>query len=138
MRSIKAIILTAILSVFVATVNAQERSFKWDKLMNAIISVESKGDTNAKKGNSAGILQLTPIAVAQCNKILKEKKSKKRYTLADRFNANKSKEMFVLIQEYYNPQHNIERAIRLWNGGPNYSVSRTQKYYQRVMKYYRR
>ena len=136
MRSI-IIILTAILSVFVTTVNAQEKSFKWDKLMNAIISVESNGDTNAKRGNSAGILQLTPIAVEQCNKILKEKKSKKRYTLADRFNADKSKEMFVLIQEYYNPQHNIEKAIRLWNGGPNYSVSRTQKYYQKVMKNYK-
>ena len=136
MRSI-IIILTAILSVFVTTVNAQEKSFKWDKLMNAIISVESNGDTNAKRGNSAGILQLTPIAVEQCNKILKEKKSKKRYTLADRFNAEKSKEMFILIQEHYNPQHNIEKAIRLWNGGPNYSVSRTQKYYQKVMKNYK-
>lgn len=136
MRSIKAIILTAILSVFVSTVNAQAKSFKWDKLMNAIISVESKGDTNAKRGNSAGILQLTPIAVKQCNKILKEQKSKKRYTLADRFNANKSKEMFILIQEYYNPQHNIEKAIRLWNGGPNYSARKTQKYYQKVLKYY--
>lgn len=49
MRSIKVIILTAILSVFVSTVNAQAKSFKWDKLMNAIISVESKGDTNAKE-----------------------------------------------------------------------------------------
>lgn len=136
MRSI-IIILTAILSVFVTTVNAQEKSFKWDKLMNAIISVESKGDTNAKGGNSAGILQLTPITVKQCNKILKEQKSKKRYTLADRFNANKSKEMFILIQEYYNPQHNIEKAIRLWNGGPNYSVSKTQKYYQKVLKKYK-
>ena len=136
MRSIKAIILTAILSVFVTTVNAQERSFKWDKLMNAIISVESKGDTNAKRGNSAGILQLTPIAVAQCNKILKEKKSKKRYTLADRFNAEKSKEMFILIQEYYNPQHNIEKTIRLWNDGRNYSARKTQKYYQKVLKKY--
>lgn len=136
MRSIKAIILTAILSVFVPTVNAQETSTKWDKLMNAIISVESNGNTNAKKGNSAGILQLTPIAVKQCNKILKEQKSKKRYTLADRFNTDKSKEMFILIQEYYNPQHNIERAIRLWNGGPNYSIKKTQKYYQKVMRYY--
>ena len=138
MRSIKTIILTAILSVFVSTVNAQAKGFKWDKLINAIISVESKGDTNAKRGNSAGILQLTPIAVEQCNKILKEQKSKKRYTLADRFSSDKSKEMFVLIQEYYNPQHNIEKAIRLWNGGPNSSVSRTQKYYQKVMENYKK
>ena len=134
MRSIKTIILTAILSVFVSTVNAQAKGFKWDKLINAIISVESKGDTNAKRGNSAGILQLTPIAVKQCNKILKEQKSKKRYTLADRYSVAKSKEMFLLMQSEYDTQNNIAKAIRAWNGGNNYSVKRTQRYYEKVMR----
>lgn len=87
-------------------------------------------------GKSAGILQITPVTVKQCNLILKAKKSSKRYTLQDRYNVIKSKEMFVLIQEYYNKEGNLEKAIRLWNGGPNYSIKGTQKYLNKVMRYY--
>jgi len=104
--------------------------------MNAIIYVESKGDPNAVGGNSVGILQITPILVKQCNIILKAKKSSKRYTLNDRRSIQKSKEMFILIQEYYNKEHNLEKAIRLWNGGPNYSIKGTQKYFNKVMRCY--
>ena len=44
--------------------------------------------------------------------------------------------MFILIQEFYNPGRDIEKAIRLWNGGPNYGIRSTQGYYNKVMKYY--
>lgn len=108
----------------------------WTPLINAIIEVESKGDPNAISGKSVGILQITPILVKQCNNILKTKKSSKFYTLNSRKSITKSKEMFILIQEYYNKEHNLEKAIRLWNGGPNYSIKKTQKYFRKVMKYY--
>ena len=109
-------------------------SYNWDKVLDAIIEVESNGNPNAKSGVSCGVLQITPILVADCNKILKRRKVNKRYKLSDRFNISKSKEMFVLIQSYYNPKNNIEKAIRMWNGGVNYSVKRTQRYYEKVMK----
>lgn len=108
----------------------------WTPLINAIIEVESKGNPNAVSGKSVGILQITPILVKQCNNILKTKKSSKSYTLNSRKSTTKSKEMFILIQEYYNKEHNLEKAIRLWNGGPNYSIKKTQKYFRKVMKYY--
>ena len=79
-------------------------------------------------------MQITPILVKECNQILKRKKSKKRFTLRDRFSVAKSKEMFLLIQSYFNPDNNIEKAIRSWNGGMNYSVKRTQRYFDKVMK----
>ena len=79
----------------------------WTPVMDAIIQVESKGDPKAKSGNSVGVMQITPILVAECNDILKRKKSKKRYTLADRYNVAKSKEMFLLIQSVYNPLSTI-------------------------------
>ena len=79
-------------------------------------------------------MQITPILVKECNNILKKLKSKKRFKLSDRFNVAKSKEMFILIQSQYNPQNNVEKAIRSWNGGPKYSVRGTQKYYNKVMK----
>ena len=48
----------------------------------------------------------------------------------------KSKEMFILYQKRYNPTNNIEKAIRLWNGGCGYSKAKTENYYRKVMKYY--
>jgi hypothetical protein len=41
--------------------------------------------------------------------------------------------MFLLIQSWYNPENNVEKAIRSWNGGVNYSVKRTQRYFEKVM-----
>lgn len=112
-------------------------TFDWEPVMNAIIQVESGGNPNAVSGNSCGAMQITPICVAQCNIILKARKSKKRYSLKDRFNIVKSKEMFLLLQSYYNLENNIEKAIRSWNGGMKYTVRGTQKYYNKVMSYLR-
>ena len=83
--------------------------------------------------DSVGVMQITPILVAECNDILKRRKSKKRFTLADRFSIAKSKEMFLLIQSVHNPLNSIEHAIRAWNGGKHYSVKRTQRYFEKVM-----
>lgn len=106
----------------------------WKKVIDAIINVESEGNPRAKSGSSVGLLQITPILVRDCNKILKRRKSSKRYSLSDRFNRAKSIEMFMLIQSHYNPKSELERAIRLWNGGLNYTKKGTQRYYEKVMK----
>ena len=112
--------------------------FSWERVINAIIQVESKGNPKAfnPNGNCAGILQITPGLVKQCNAWLKTKKSKKRYTLNDRYNVKKSKEMFEMYQHYFNPSNDVERAIRIWNGGPGYKVKSTNEYYRKVIKYY--
>ena len=78
-------------------------------------------------------MQITPILVAECNQILKRRKSTKRFKLSDRFSIAKSKEMFLLFQSAYNPLNSIEKAIRAWNGGLRYSVKRTQRYFEKVM-----
>lgn len=109
-------------------------NFDWGPVMKAIVQVESEGNTRAVKGNSCGAMQITPILVAECNNILKKRNSKKRYTLRDRFSLEKSKEMFLLMQSQFNPLNDIEKAIRSWNGGNKYSVKRTQRYFEKVMK----
>ena len=76
---------------------AQTENFDWEPVIKAIVQVESEGNTRAVKGNSCGAMQITPILVAECNNILKKRKSKKRYTLRDRFSLEKSKEMFLLM-----------------------------------------
>lgn len=112
-----------------------KKSFNWNPVMDAIIKVESQNNRFAQSGNSVGSMQITPIMVAECNFILKSRKSKKRYKLSDRFSIRKSKEMFLLFQSKYNPKNNIERAIRSWNGGLNYSIKYTQRYFEKVLKF---
>mgnify|MGYP002522160416 FL=1 len=107
--------------------------FDWNPVMDAIIQVESGGNAKAVSGNSVGAMQITPILVKDCNIILKKRNSKLRYTLADRYSLEKSKEMFLLIQSFHNPENNIEKAIRAWNDGPKYSVRATNRYYKKVM-----
>ena len=124
------------------SVSAQQGndSYDWTKVIDAIVKVESKGNPKAynPNGNCAGILQIVPILVKECNQILKEKKSTKRYTVLDRYDVQKSKEMFVLLQEHFNPEHSVEKAIKCWNCGfytknwKNKSIG----YYRKVMKYY--
>jgi hypothetical protein len=109
--------------------------FDWNHVIDAIIEVESEGKTDAvdKSGKSCGIMQITPILVEDCNRILEKKKSSKRYSMGDRFSAKKSKEMFLLFQSFYNPKNDVELAIRSWNGGVNYTKRATQKYFEKVM-----
>ena len=116
-----------------ATQNRKTPGFNWNPGMDAIIQVESGGNPNAKSGNSVGAMQITPVLVKECNNILSKQNSKKRYTLTDRYSVEKSKEMFLLIQRYFNPENNVEKAIRSWNGGMRYSVRATNEYYRKVL-----
>lgn len=111
-----------------------QKPFDWNPVMEAIILVESEGNPRAVSGNSVGVMQITPILVKECNHILKVRKSKLRYSLQDRYDVAKSKEMFLLIQSQYNRSNDIEKAIRSWNGGPNYSVRATNGYYRKVLQ----
>lgn len=111
-----------------------DSSQDWKPVINALIQVESGGNSSAKHGASVGVLQITPVLVAECNNILRQRKSKKRYKLSDRNSRQKSIEMFLLFQSWFNPKHDIELAIRSWNGGMHYSVKRTQRYFDKVMK----
>ena len=112
----------------------ETNKFDWNPVMDAIIQVESSGNPRAVCGIYAGAMQISPVLVRECNNILKSRGSKKRYSLSDRFSVTKSKEMFIIIQSYYNPENNVEKAIRLWNGGIGYSVKSTQRYYNKVMR----
>ena len=114
---------------------SRNSSFDWNPVIDAIIEVESEGNAKAvdKSGKSCGILQITPVLVKDCNRILEKQNHRKRYTMKDRFSVKKSKEMFILYQSFYNPKNSVEQAIRSWNGGMGYSIRGTQKYFEKVM-----
>lgn len=130
--SVIVLVATAV-SGYANTGKNTNSGFDWTPVIEAIIEVESGSNANAVSGKYCGAMQISPILVEECNNILKERNSKKRYTLKDRFSVEKSKEMFLLIQSYHNPSNNIEKAIRAWNGGNRYKVSSTNGYYRKVM-----
>ena len=133
--ALKYVLAVIAFVAFSTSVSAQKSSYDWSSVVDAIMMVESRGNCNARNGIYCGPLQIAPCLVNEVNNILKRRNSPKRYSLNDRFSKQKSKEMFVIIQSYYNPQNNVERAIRMWQGGCNYKVRSTQRYYEKVMSY---
>ena len=133
--SLMALTIALTASAGGGTKSNETSGFNWNPVMDAIIQVESEGNPKAfnKNGNCAGAMQITPILVKDCNNILKRQKSNKRYTMADRYSVEKSKEMFQIFQKCYNPENNIEKAIRLWNGGIKYTTRATNRYYKKVL-----
>ena len=115
---------------------------RWDNLIKAISAVESKGNPKAVSGKHVGILQISPVAVDDCNRINKMKKNKQRFTYGDRYSVEKSIQMFWIIQNFYNPDKGqgdsirMEYAIRLWNGGCGWKKhpKATDGYLRKVIK----
>lgn len=103
-----------------------------DNLVNAIIYVESRGDVNAHNvsEDAVGVLQIRPIMVKEVNRVLGFDK----YTLQDRWDKQKSIEMFNVIRQT-TPNPTNEKIARNWNGGPNgYKKKSTLKYWQKVQQ----
>lgn len=93
----------------------------WEDFTKALIWVESKGDSKAVgKLDDIGVLQIRPIIVEDCNRILEMEVFK----LEDRLDSLKSVEMFNIIQDHYNPQHDYHWALKLWNSGAPLSYHR--------------
>ena len=85
----------------------------WDRLVEALIKVESNGNESAVNPSGAsGVLQLMECYVDEVNRI-----GGTDYTYEDRFDKAKSIEMFNLYNQYYNPEHDIYEAIRRHNPG---------------------
>ena len=116
-----------------AKTNGMNGGFDWTPVMEAIIQVESSGNRMAVNGIYAGAMQIAPVIVEEVNNILQSRGHSKRYSLKDRFSIEKSKEMFMIMQSRFNPGNNVEKAIRSWNGGNNYKVKATNRYYKKVL-----
>jgi len=94
-------------------------------LLAALIAVESGGNPFAvgDGGQAVGCLQIHPSVVADVNRIAGPKTAK--YTLSDRLEVEKSKQMCVIYLAYYATEKRIGRPVtdedraRIWNGGPN-------------------
>lgn len=147
-RAIRAITLLGIifLSMMLGT-NSYSENINWDKLVIAIIQVESGGNSNAisRKG-CIGLMQINPI-------VLKEFQETEFPcgNLENLFNPEKN--IFLgtwylhRLHDHYNCQ-TVEQICAAYNGGPtrlrkcNYDVTKmsmeTRNYIKKVIKLYRK
>lgn len=89
------------------------RDYDWEIFTQALIWVESRGDSKAVGSkDDVGVLQITPIIVEDVNRIMEFD----AFNLEDRLDSLKSVEMFNIIQDHYNPQRDYHLALKIWNG----------------------
>ena len=112
------------------------KSITEDKLIKALIDVESSNNDNAYRSceGAAGCLQIRRTMVRDVNRILKRQKSHIRFNFEDRWDRQKSIEMFNIYCDHYNLVTPEEKA-RCWNGGPRglQKIS-TKRYWEKVKK----
>lgn len=100
-----------------------------------MIQVESNGNDNAynKSEEAVGCLQIRPIMVREVNRILKKQGEEYRFKMKDRWDRDKSLQMFWVWKDYHHPNSTDEVIARNWNGGPNgYKKKCTEKYWEKV------
>lgn len=126
-RHIFAMMLLLTISSTASAQTTEEDFEYWNPVMNALIYHESKGIATVRNGKYVGVLQISPGLVNACNNILKQRGESTRFTLNDRLNPEKSKQMFIVIMSKLNPERDFDRAIRIWAGGERYSIKGTQR-----------
>jgi len=107
-------------------------------LWEAICTVESNGNPLAvgDGGRAAGIAQIWAITVKDVNRI-----AGTNYTLNDRFDPEKSRQMFNLYVNHYGKGKSDGVKARIWNGGPNAMRATGQKkinldrYFAKIQKH---
>jgi hypothetical protein len=113
-----------------ACVSFKKKSLKRPSLVDAIIYVESRGDSTAynSRENAVGCMQIRPIAVRECNRLV----GFDSFTLKDRWSVRKSIDMFNTIAAH-TPNPTNEKLARNWNGGPNgHKKKSTLNYWKKV------
>lgn len=106
-----------------------------DSLVVALIQVESRGNDSAycKSEEAVGCLQIRPIMLREVNRILKIQGKEKRFKLKDRWDREKSLEMFDIWKNFHHSNSTNEQIARNWNGGPKgYQRKSTIKYWTKV------
>lgn len=107
-------------------------------LLEAIKQVESSGRPDAVGTDSElGILQITPIMVAEVNRILDLRGlQREHFTLDDRLSVRDSEAMFWIYTDFWCDQthdYSLEGIARRWNGGPEgHRKPSTEAYWRRV------
>ena len=105
---------------------------EWTILTMAIMKTASEFDSSRIGATQdVGIMQFTPIAVEEVNRILRLEGKEEEYSHLDAFDIEKTIEMFNIIQGYHNKEQNISKAIHQHNPG-GASIGYGKKVYDNI------
>lgn len=107
---------------------------KVDVLIKAISMVESAGKVNVinHKEKAYGHLQIRSCVIEDVNHYFNT-----NYKITCALDSLKSIDIFMKYQYIYNREFNLEKASRIWNGGPKGMNKKvTEKYWEKVMNNY--
>jgi hypothetical protein len=141
MQMMKVIYLKSIIAVFflfltsrvmapsitIGCIQASEPVNPYDKLIRAVVQVESLGDTLAfnVKEEAFGAFQIRPIRIQDYNQ-----RTGSNYKLQNCSNYELSKKIF-LYYAHRSGLHDYEKIARNWNG----SGKTTLDYWEKIKKY---
>ena len=104
---------------------------EWQIFIMALVEVECERNPNAQSNkNAIGPLQITPIYVEEVNRIYGT-----NYKFEDAWDLSKSLEIFELTNDYYNPNRDINKAIRIHNPGAGSWYAKRIKERMKLIKF---
>jgi hypothetical protein len=110
-----------------------------DPVLRAFVRFESFYDEYAINpvSGARGILQFLPVMINEVNRILLECYiNHPLYTWDDAFDAQKSIDMWYIVQRYHNPTYDIEKICQIWFGlGVQYDGLTWIEYHKIIQEY---
>lgn len=102
----------------------------YDNLLHAFQFVESNFDTDTINSlGYGGILQIGQEMIDEANRICKITKNPVRFMLIDRIDSARSVRIWYIVNDYWNPSYDIEKACEIWN------PLASENYYKKITKY---
>lgn len=84
---------------------------EWQVFIMALIEVECERNPKAKSpGGAVGPFQITQSYISEINRVYKT-----NFMLQDAYNLDKALSMFEMMNDYHNPDRDINKAIKLHN-----------------------
>ena len=109
-----------------------------DTVLLSFIRLESNFNEKAVNPvtGARGILQILPVMVAEANRLQTIYGHSTVYTWDDAWDAQRSIEMWYLVQEHHNPQYDLQKACQIWFGrGVQYDGMTWREYHQKIENY---
>lgn len=140
--------------------NRGQDNINWDKLVNAVIQVESNGNSNAhnKKSGAIGLMQITPIVLKEWNELYWKKKIAKQTKIYAPFRIEHMTDMKANIDcgtwylrdripqmlKYYHKPITLDNLLISYNAGISYVIKNkplpreTRQYLKKVKAIYQK
>ena len=104
---------------------------EWQVFIMALIEVECERNPNARSSkNAIGPFQITEIYVSEVNRLYNTD-----YVFEDAWDLNKSIGMFELMNDHYNPNRDIDKAIQIHNPGAGSWYAKRIKERMKLIKF---